>query len=375
MRKIHYVIITVLLAFVFTLSGCTTKAETATYKICNDKFVGVAQKYTSGNEYIFKSTLIESTDSNTYVVDLSSQTAYNQVIYNQIQNDDFDEETDSMNFGLLKKDNEYQTIVDAVSAYFARYQSQTNEISLEDAKNKGITIPQSVYANLYNQVDRLQAVCKALANKKTKLVTDCANSINQTNNYIQKSDFVNYLQAYQDFIQVVADINRAYQKLHFDYVYYYNSNSYDVLPAGQTQRWVDSAILYCGVYYYIKDMKYSASVQNAFAHGVTQDQSFTNTFCAILENRGDKLIANEDGGDTAIATYKVAAKKLKAIVDDLDNFDTATKKISEYLKKYNLSSVDTERKDFAEIKDYYQFVKMFDQSISNLQNLIVYYLQ
>ena len=100
-------------------------------------------------------------------------------IFEQIENDNFDEYNDKMNFGLLKKGNEYQTIVDAVTTYFARYQSQVNEISLQNAKENNIEIPQSVYANLYNQVDRLDGVCKALANKKYKLVTDCSVEINQ----------------------------------------------------------------------------------------------------------------------------------------------------------------------------------------------------
>ena len=373
MKKFNYVIVTILLACVMFFGGCATKAESANYKTCNDYFANVAKKYVSGNDYIFVPALIESTDSNTYVVDLFSKDAYNQTIYEQIESDSFDEESDTMNFGLLKKGNEYQTIMEAVSTYYARYQSQANDISVQNAINNGISIPQSVYADLYNQIDKLDGVSKALANKKTKFVTDCKNSISQKNN-IQKSDFVNYLQAYQDFIQVVADINKAYQVLHFDYIYNYDTTSGQPLSDGQTQRWVDSAILYCGIYYYIKDMKNSLSLQNAFAHGISQDAGFTNKFCPILENRQDNLIANEDNG-SAISTYQVAAKKLKSIINDLDNFDIASQKVMEYLKNNKLTSIDKTRSDYIQIKSYYEFTQIYDQNILDLQDLIVYYMQ
>lgn len=373
MKKMNYVFITILVTAVLFFGGCTTKADTATFKICNENFVNVMQKFTSGSEYIFEPKLIESTDSDTYVVDLSSQKAYNNVIFEAINNDNFAEEGGSMNFGLLKKGNEYQTIVDAVTSYYARYQSKATEKLVEDISENNVQIPQNIYANLYNNIEKCEQASRTLAVKKTKLVTACKTAINQTNNYIQTSDFENYLQSYQDFIQTMADINREFQVLHYDYLFGYDENEGKPLPIGQTRIWVDSAILYCGIYYYIKDMKNSLSVQNAFAHIETQDESFAS-FYSILESRADKLISNESDS-SAIFTFQVASKKLKAVINDIDNFDFASTKIKQYLQKNNLTAVDETRADFLEIKNYYQFATVFEQSILGLQTLINYYIQ
>lgn len=376
MKKVNYFIVTALLVCVLLFGGCT-KADSADYKICNSNYEIAVKKYVGddghNNDHIFKKVIIdESTDTVGYVVDLSSLDAYNQIIYDAIQADSFDEDNESMNFGLLKAGNEYDVVVNSVSNYYAKYYAQVNEISIQKAKDNGVEIPQSVYANLYNKIEGLKSAFKTLANLKTKLIASCRSEIIQ-NNVIQTTNYEDYLLAYQDVIKVLSDVNKAYQKLHFDYLFKYDSNSGDPLTDGQTQRWVDSAILYCGIYYYIKDMKSSLTIQNAFGHGITGDAGFNEKFSAIYENYQNKVIANSTDS-SAIFTYQIAEQKLKSVIYDMDRFSQASRDVKNYLKTHKLTQIDTTRADFADIRYQYEFTQIFDQNVLNLQDMIISYL-
>ncbi|MBO7508540.1 MAG: hypothetical protein J6T39_02735, partial [Clostridia bacterium] len=185
--------------------------------------------------------------------------------------------------------------------------------------------------------------------------------------------FENYLVSYQRLIKVLIGINKAYQTLHFDYLNYYDSASGDPLSSGQTQRWVDSAILYCGIYYYIKDMKTVRTIQNSFGHGITGDAGFVEKFSVIYENYKNKIIADSTDS-SAIFTYQIAERKLKSVIYDMDRFDQASTEIAKYLKAHKLTKVDTSRKDFAEIKYQYEFTQVFEKNVLNLQDMIISYL-
>lgn len=365
MKRNKIAVFSILLSTIILFAGCSTKASTANWKSFNNKYDVIVENFSTENNYIFTETVIEATDTETYKIDLSSENAYGNVIYQAIEADD----SEFTNYGLLKEGNQYQIITYAVSNYLSKYKAEASQIAFTNMSDKEIEVPQNIYASLYNSVYDLEGYCKSLVNKKQKLITSCKNGINE-NDIVQKQNFEEYLFSYQNLLENMIDINRAYQDLHYNYLFQYDVEN-DIMPEGQTQRWVDSAILYCGAYYFIKDFKSSLSVQKDIIHGDGKDIDFIN-FLTILNVYNDKLIADDP---TAVFNYKIAYSKLSAIISDYDNFVQASAKIKSYLQSKNLQKVDSTRDDYNEIKFEYEFTIIYNQNILNLQQMILSYIQ
>ena len=363
MRKFKYSVLTILLACVLVLSGCSTKAETAKWNDCNVKYSTIVSHYLADSNYIFTTKEL-SPGEQTFVVDLYSANAYNLTIFNAINADDFDETTDSMNFGLLKNGNEYQTLTYAIFNFFSKYSITVTEAMQNSTKD----IPQQVFTNIYTSIENLESSAKNLVSARKNLNTRFATTIRHTNNPVGLRDFEVYLEKYQNFIDNLLDISISFQNLYFNYYHHFDYISGDEIKPGAYQRWVDSAILYCAGCYFMKDMKYSLNIQNAFGHAGHADLKFVE-FANILKNYADKqIIDNID--DEGIAQYRVATKKLDSSSRNFEKYEQAVSKVNNYLKSNKLQQIDETRADYAEIQYHYEFTKTFEQNIQNIQNLL-----
>ena len=371
-----------LLACGMLFAGCT-KADSASLADCTKKYDDVVSKYyisaqdfstantSQKNRYIFSGTYNDDKKVVNYSIDLYSQNAYSQNIYDEIQADNSTDQ--NMNFGLLKQGNEYETLATISLQYFEKRKTEVDKTFLGILSQDGVNIPQQEYTKLYNAICGLDSRSNVLANKKTNFVTSCSRSVSQTSGAI-RANFENYLDAYNALLDSTFAISRAYQHIDENYFHAVDEETTQVIPDGELTRLVDSAILYCASTYFVKYMKNSVSHQIAFGHeGKTQDANFVS-FKTDIVDKYSGAISDTTSLPDDLFQFQIAKKKLDSVIDDFEKYDDATAKIANYLKTNGLTQIDATRDDYFEVSQYCQFASLYEQSIANLQNIVISYV-
>ena len=360
MKKYSLSILIFLLCAVFIFSGCT-KANSATPQSINELYQSIARKYGKHNPDDGKHKIFNEDMQ----IDLYSAQAYRGNVYNQITN-----LQDGASFSvanLLKKDGEYQPLMEAVSAFY----NNRNFVATY------VEIPQKLLTEMYEAIDHLDGVLKPLLSVKESFETMMIN-VNNPNSIAIRGSLKNYLESYRKLIQAMFKVNTVYEEIYTTCIYIPEENTLRLMD-GELQRLVLSSSLYIAQYYYYKHFVLDTNLDNRFAHekifnpetneiytNPNYDSGYVNFVKVInnINNIADPLDMNDPD---YLTYYNAAVSKLKSLKINIKNYQTAVEKVVDYKAKNNVETIPTN----TEVYQYVNFINEMETQVVSYVNYLL----
>lgn len=323
MKKISLTLVAVLMLCIVALGGCA-KADSATLKDDFIAYQNLTTDYSAGDKYLFV--------DNDNIVDLSSQTAYNEYAYNAILNE-------QGNFALLRYNKQYQILISSALSFYNNYDTYLNP-TLDNFEN---VVPQTQKSQLYRAIDALRSNCSDIINTKKALVTLCYDGFNIDNiNVLHNME--RFIDSYKNFIGDAIEVSVAMEEIYSQNMIVAVEND---IPVGEEKRLFESAKLYLTKYVYLQCIKY----QDAF-YDCGGQISYINLMKLIIRK-------NYSLNDN-VEVYNYLVDKLNNLKTGIKNFEVA---------KAYCENADQTAEGFAS-HPYKVFVDGFEQQVLDFANAI-----
>lgn len=376
LKKIFSVFVIALLSCVFLLSGCT-KADSATSKICYDKYMNLARTYgrdVNNNVDIYTIAKKESVETwnaeYEFSVDLSSTstkkksiTIDNGVSTSNISVSSYSDsslsnaiDAGTLNFGLLQDTKEYQTLT---SGAMAIYQIYSKNILTTDWSSLTIKPAQKDLTSLYLAIESLESSCSKLSTLKTNLQIVCKNvALDNYNTESVTYNYKKYLEGYSNFIGDTISASEAFEKVLTSV----STTSTETILPGAVKRLVATSVLYLTDFYYQKHFELNKDNTASFAPtDSTKDkyQLMLNGISSVGDYDATAIISKN-------YAFQMALTKLASIKSDMSNYKYAVEQINKYRTDNNSANVPTTSDKY----HYVEFANDFNTKITSFQNYI-----
>lgn len=356
MRKFRYLGLALLLVCVLIVSGCT-KANSAKIETCNNLYALETANYGVDEQ----TNKIKVFDEDGFV-NLCTYNSYSSTkLYNLIASTE--EECSPYVFNILKRGGEYDTIIQAVSKFYLN----NNKSSFSKLDKE---VPQNLKTHLYEAIDDLGDILKNLVVTKKALETT-VNNFSDFNIVPVNQALKTFLTNYQELIESFYEISSTYEQIRNTYLSPVITKTQ--IPLGGIENLINSGNVYIAKYYYLKhlvlngfdDRFASQKILNEDTNQYIENETYDAEFANFVQIVNSTISETTNDNVDKIFYYGAALTKFDSLKTNLKNYEVAVKYIANYNGKITSKSVAYQ---------YVEFMKNFDQEVTNYQNYIIAHL-